>query len=106
MELLTEQSTSYASLPSTTTPSAGRSSWSSGSLTKQGGDPAKLARALVTLVDMERPPQRFMAGADAIATGEQKLADLRKQIDAHRDSSRRRWRSMRRATPAAEARAP
>jgi hypothetical protein len=38
---------------------------------KQGGDPAKLAKALVTVVDQEHPPLRWVAGADAVATVEQ-----------------------------------
>ena len=33
---------------------------------KQGGDPAKLADALVQLVALEEPPARFAAGADAV----------------------------------------
>jgi hypothetical protein len=49
------------------------------------GDPAKLARALVTIAGQESPPRRFIAGADAIATGEQKIAELRAQIDAYRE---------------------
>ena len=53
----------------------------------QGGDPAKLALALLTLVSQEKPPRRFIAGADAIATTEQKIADLQAQIDAYRDLS-------------------
>jgi len=51
---------------------------------KQGGDPAKLARALLTLTALEQPPFRFIAGADALAQAEQKLAERREQIDAHR----------------------
>jgi hypothetical protein len=35
----------------------------------------------------EPPPRRFIAGADAIATAEQKVADLKAQIDANRDLS-------------------
>jgi hypothetical protein len=35
----------------------------------------------------EPPPRRFIAGADAIATTEQKIADLKAQIDANRDLS-------------------
>jgi hypothetical protein len=54
---------------------------------QQSGDPAKLARALVTIAGLEAPPRRFIAGADAIATAEQKLAVLKAQIDAHRDLS-------------------
>ena len=48
---------------------------------KQSGDPAKLARALITLAGQEPPPRRFIAGADAMATAEQKVADLKAQIE-------------------------
>jgi hypothetical protein len=51
---------------------------------RQGGDPAKLARVLITIACVEPPPRRLIAGADAIATAEQKVADLQAQIDAHR----------------------
>ena len=34
---------------------------------KQGGDPAKLADALVQLAALEEPPLRFAAGADAVS---------------------------------------
>jgi hypothetical protein len=51
---------------------------------RQGGDPAKLARALVTIASVEPPPRRFIAGADSIATAEQKVADLQAPIDAYR----------------------
>ena len=54
---------------------------------QQGGDPAKLAAALVTLTTLDDPPQRFVAGADAVAAVEQKAHDLLAQIDAHRDLS-------------------
>jgi NAD(P)-dependent dehydrogenase (short-subunit alcohol dehydrogenase family) len=43
---------------------------------RQGGDPAKLARALVQLAGQQEPPLRFMAGADAVATVEQKAKAL------------------------------
>ena len=49
--------------------------------------PAKLARALITIASREPPPRRFIAGADAIATTEQKVADLKTQTDAKRDLS-------------------
>src|SRR6266850_866289 len=48
---------------------------------------AKLARALIIIASQEPPPRRFIAGADAIATAEQKVADLKAQIDAHRNLS-------------------
>jgi len=51
---------------------------------QQSGDPAKLARALVTIASENQPPRRFVAGADAIATAEQKIADLKKEIEAYR----------------------
>ena len=54
---------------------------------RQSGDPAKLARALVAITDQNPPPRRFIAGADAIATAEQKVADLNAQIEANRDLS-------------------
>jgi NAD(P)-dependent dehydrogenase (short-subunit alcohol dehydrogenase family) len=54
---------------------------------KQGGDPAKLAKALLTIVDQEEPPLRWVAGADAVATVEQKANELLAQVDAYRDLS-------------------
>ena len=54
---------------------------------KQGGDPAKLARALITLASQDELPRRFLAGADAVATAEQKIAVLQQQIDAYRELS-------------------
>jgi NAD(P)-dependent dehydrogenase (short-subunit alcohol dehydrogenase family) len=54
---------------------------------KQGGDPAKLAAALVELTALEEPPVRFAAGADAVATFEQKANELLNQADAHRELS-------------------
>ena len=85
-ELLTEQSTSYAE------PSIGDYDERRGPLVeywksqngRQSGDPAKLARALVAIADQNPPPRRFIAGADAIAGAEQKIADLKAQIEANR----------------------
>jgi NAD(P)-dependent dehydrogenase (short-subunit alcohol dehydrogenase family) len=54
---------------------------------KQAGDPAKLANALVQLATKDEPPLRFAAGADAIATVEQKAKDLLAQVDAYRELS-------------------
>jgi hypothetical protein len=54
---------------------------------KQGGDPAKLAQALLTIAAQEPPPRRFVAGADAVALAEQRAADLREQVSALRDLS-------------------
>ena len=52
---------------------------------QQGGDPSKLAKALVHLASHDQPPLRFVAGADAVHTVEQKARDLLAQAHAHRD---------------------
>ena len=54
---------------------------------QQGGDPAKLANALVQLASQDEPPLRWVAGADAVETVEQKAKDLLAQADAHRELS-------------------
>ncbi len=54
---------------------------------KQGGDPAKLADALVRLTALDRPPVRFAAGADALGVFETKAQTLLAQADAHRELS-------------------
>ena len=85
-ELLTEQSTNYAE------PSIADYDERRGALVdywkaqngQQSGDPAKLARALLTIASQQPPPRRFIAGAGAIGTAEQKVADLNAQIDANR----------------------
>jgi NAD(P)-dependent dehydrogenase (short-subunit alcohol dehydrogenase family) len=46
-----------------------------------------LAKALVTVVDQEQSPLRWVAGADAVETVEQKANDLLAQVDAYRDLS-------------------
>jgi NAD(P)-dependent dehydrogenase (short-subunit alcohol dehydrogenase family) len=88
-ELLTEQSTTYAE-PAVADYAERRARqvefWNSRN-GKQGGDPAKLARALITLADLEQPPLRFIAGADAIMLTKQKIAALQQQVDAFHDLS-------------------
>ena len=54
---------------------------------RQGGDPAKLARALIELADLDEPPLRWIAGADAVSGVEGKARLLLAQADAHRDLS-------------------
>ena len=54
---------------------------------QQSNDPAKLAKALVTLVDSGQPLLRWVAGADALPTAEKKARDLLAQVEAHRDLS-------------------
>jgi len=54
---------------------------------KQGGDPRKLAEALVSLADQKVPPPRFFAGSDSIESTERKIASLQAQIAALRELS-------------------
>jgi NAD(P)-dependent dehydrogenase (short-subunit alcohol dehydrogenase family) len=88
-ELLTEQSTNYAQ-PSIADYDEQRAKqlefWKSQN-GQQSGDPAKLARALITIASQQPPPHRFIAGADAVATAEQVVADLKAQTEANRDLS-------------------
>ncbi|MET0856912.1 MAG: SDR family oxidoreductase [Telluria sp.] len=53
----------------------------------QGGDPAKLATAIVYLAGLDEPPARFAAGADAVQAFEAKAATLLAQADSHRSLS-------------------
>lgn len=55
----------------------------SGMSGKQGGDPARLADAIVRLAGLEEPPARFAAGADAVQAFEAKAKALLAQADAH-----------------------
>jgi NAD(P)-dependent dehydrogenase (short-subunit alcohol dehydrogenase family) len=88
-ELLTEQSTTYAE-PSVADYAERRARqvefWNSRN-GKQGGDPAKLARALIRIADLKQPPLRFIAGADAIELAKGKIAALQQQVDAFHDLS-------------------
>jgi NAD(P)-dependent dehydrogenase (short-subunit alcohol dehydrogenase family) len=88
-ELLTEQSTNYAepSIRDYDERRAKQLAFWKAQNGQQSGDPAKLAHALIVIADQEPPPRRFIAGADAIATAEQVVADLKAQIDAERDLS-------------------
>jgi NAD(P)-dependent dehydrogenase (short-subunit alcohol dehydrogenase family) len=54
---------------------------------KQGGDPAKLAEALVYLASLDEPPLRFVAGADAVAAVKKKANELISQADAYGELS-------------------
>jgi NAD(P)-dependent dehydrogenase (short-subunit alcohol dehydrogenase family) len=88
-ELLTKESTNYApaSIEDYAERNAAMRELYESMDGKQPGDPAKLAQALLTIVDQEQPPFRFIAGADAIAQAEAKLAERQQQIDAYRDLS-------------------
>jgi NAD(P)-dependent dehydrogenase (short-subunit alcohol dehydrogenase family) len=88
-ELLTNESTAYADLSIddyAERTARTRPAWEAMS-GKQPNDPAKLATALIALVAQERPPLRWVAGADAVAVVEQKGNELLAQVDAYRDLS-------------------
>src|SRR5213596_3926705 len=88
-ELLEPPSVTYAepSIEDYADRTAEQLKWWQAQSGRQGGDPATLARALVAFAGEDPAPRRFIAGTDAIATAEQKVADLQAQIDAHRDLS-------------------
>jgi NAD(P)-dependent dehydrogenase (short-subunit alcohol dehydrogenase family) len=54
---------------------------------QQGGDPAKLADALVQVIALDEPPVRFAAGADAVGVFERKAQTLLDQANAYRGLS-------------------
>lgn len=54
---------------------------------KQGGDPVKLARAILALAASENPPLRFSAGEDAVMLLEQTLEKKAKELAAWRTLS-------------------
>jgi len=87
-ELLTPQSTTYAETAIddyAERRAALIAAWTAQN-GKQSGDPAKLAQAIVTTIANEVPPRRrFIAGADSIASTEQKVADLQADIDLNRE---------------------
>jgi NAD(P)-dependent dehydrogenase (short-subunit alcohol dehydrogenase family) len=53
----------------------------------QGGDPAKLANALLELAELDEPPLRFAAGADAVGLFDTRATELQNQANAHRELS-------------------
>jgi NAD(P)-dependent dehydrogenase (short-subunit alcohol dehydrogenase family) len=88
-ELLTPESTQYAE--STIEDYAERTAqtvaaWQSMN-GQQGGDPAKLADALIHLAELDQPPLRFAAGADAVGRIDTRAAQLQNQANAHREHS-------------------
>ena len=85
-DLLTPESTTWAELSVddyAEQADATKKAWQ-GMNGQQGGDPAKLARALIELVGSDEPPARWVAGADAVEAAEGKARTLLAQIDAHR----------------------
>ena len=88
-ELLTEQSTKYADNPIEDYSEKREQlmQFWKGANGQQPGDPAKLAEALVRIVNEEQPPLRFLAGADAVDTAERVATTLHQQANAYRELS-------------------
>src|SRR5579872_1038301 len=88
-ELLTEESTNFAerTIEDYNERRAKQMEFWKGYSGQQSGDPAKLAQALITVSGEEKPPRRFIAGADAVETAEKVAATLRQQTDAYRGLS-------------------
>lgn len=88
-ELLTEESTNYAGheIEDYTEGRKQQMEFWNGANGQQSGDPAKLAAALITIAGEEKPPLRFLAGADAVETAEQVAATLKDQANAYRELS-------------------
>jgi NAD(P)-dependent dehydrogenase (short-subunit alcohol dehydrogenase family) len=88
-ELLTEESTNYAtqSIEDYAERNAAQREFWEAQNGRQSGDPAKLARALLTIAEEQQPPRRFIAGADAIAQAEQQVAQFQGEINAFRELS-------------------
>src|SRR5438067_1900439 len=77
-KLLTKESMTFAyrSIEDYASRRAEQLKWWEAQNWQQPGAPAKLARAVVRVAGEQSPPRRFIAGADAIAIAEQKVADL------------------------------
>src|SRR5579864_2630970 len=88
-ELLTEESTNFAdkTIADYNERRAKQMEFWKGYNGQQSGDPGKLAQALITISNQEKPPRRFIAGADAVGTAEQVAVTLQQQTEAYRDLS-------------------
>jgi NAD(P)-dependent dehydrogenase (short-subunit alcohol dehydrogenase family) len=53
----------------------------------QPGDPAKAARAMLTLIEAENPPAHLLLGSDAVRNVGEKLDALKAQFDAWKELS-------------------
>ncbi|MGA3082972.1 MAG: SDR family oxidoreductase [Terracidiphilus sp.] len=88
-DLLTEESTKFAerTIEDYNERRAKQMEFWRGYNGQQAGDPAKLAKALIVIARQEKPPLRFIAGADAVETAEKVAATLQQQTDAYRELS-------------------
>jgi NAD(P)-dependent dehydrogenase (short-subunit alcohol dehydrogenase family) len=88
-ELLTEESTRFAerTIEDYNERRAKQMEFWKGHNGQQSGDPAKLAQALIAISSQDKPPRRFIAGADAVETAEKVAATLQQQTEAYRELS-------------------
>ncbi|TDN37047.1 SDR family oxidoreductase [Hymenobacter sp. UV11] len=88
-ELLSAESTNFADNPIADYDErrAQQLAFWKGANGQQAGDPAKLAQALLTISGAEKPPVRFLAGADAVGVGDQVSSELQQQTTAYRELS-------------------
>jgi NAD(P)-dependent dehydrogenase (short-subunit alcohol dehydrogenase family) len=86
-ELLTPESTNFAqtAIDDYAERRAAQLDWWTSQNGRQSGDPAKLAQALMTIAGEQPPRRRFIAGADSIASTEQKVAELQADIELNRE---------------------
>jgi len=50
----------------------------------QPGDPAKLAKAIMVLADMQNPPRQLALGSDTVRAQEEKSTRVARELEAHR----------------------
>jgi NAD(P)-dependent dehydrogenase (short-subunit alcohol dehydrogenase family) len=88
-ELLTEESTNFAerTIEDYNERRTKQMEFWKGYNGRQSGDPAKLARALIAISSQDKPPRRFIAGADAVETADKVASTLKQQNDAYRELS-------------------
>lgn len=88
-ELLTKESTNYAdsAIDDYAVSREERIKFYTDKNGEQSGDPIKLAKALIRIASEETPPQRFIAGVDALAVAEQAAAKLLQEANAYRELS-------------------
>jgi NAD(P)-dependent dehydrogenase (short-subunit alcohol dehydrogenase family) len=58
--------------------------WADNSHNAQPGDPAKAAAAMVQITQVENPPLRLQLGRDCVTSVENKLAQVRQELDTWR----------------------
>lgn len=55
---------------------------------RQGGDPRKVAEAIVEVAGMDRPPRRLYLGEDALGAIRKNQSDVIAEVNRHRELSK------------------